>query len=200
MPTFSQVSPTDRAPPRTVVLKPAAFADTWAGKPYDDVCVGLRLISTGEVESARAAAVEQAAQWHTNHETGRLHDYATADVASDDAFMRHCIARATCDCNDFTQPYFPFAENTVRDALTIEGVQRLWDELLILHVTSGVGIPRADDADIQRLAAMLMQPYALRSLTASDRLELRTLFGHALCLLVAAGANEAEDDATTPEG
>lgn len=197
MPTFSNVSPEVRTPSRTVVLGPAAFADTWAGKEPDEVCVGLRLISSGEVEAARSAAVEQAAQWHLNHETGRLHDYETAEVASDDAFMRHCIARATCDCNDITVPYFQFAETVVRDALTIEGVRRLWDELLILHVTSGVGIPRADEADLQRLGAMLMQPDALKGLSVGDSLEARTLLGHLLCMLISAGAanEEAAEDA-----
>ena len=178
--------------PRRVVLTPAAFADTWAQKPTSDVCIGLRLISSAEVQAAKVQAANQVGLWHTNPETGRLHDFATADEAWNDGVMRHCVARATCDVNDVSQGYFAFAEDQVRDALTEEGIRRLWDELLILHVTSNVGVGRADDGDIVRVARILADGRAARALGAAEAIEVRTLTNYVLALLLATGeAHEA---------
>lgn len=195
MTTIDQAMPASNAPPRTVTLPVTAFGDTWKGKPDTDVAIGLRLISSDVVENARAAARKQAREWHCDKETGRILDEDAYIDAYNDGFMRRCVARATCDVNDIAEPYFKFAENTVREALTVEGVRRLWDELLILHAENSVAIAPADDADIERMARVLLHGGALAALDEGDRVELRTLCSYVLAMLVGTGkADEVPAD------
>ncbi|HEY1692246.1 MAG TPA: hypothetical protein VGG39_08790 [Polyangiaceae bacterium] len=193
MPNFSSVSPSTRTPLRTVVLPLTAFADTWAGKPLDPVCVGLRQLTITEFEAALAAANEQARQWHVNHDTGQFHDEATAIVARDEQLMVQCIARVTCDCNDTSATYFVGGEPTARDALTLSGVRLLWDELLLLHVTTSAATHEASDAEVVEAGRLLSRPGAMARLSEDEQVTARTIVAHLLTKLLAASA--ATEDA-----
>lgn len=193
MTTIDDAIPTDAAAPRVVTLKPSAFADTWKFKPATEVAVGLRLVSSEVVENARAVAAKQAYEWHADKDTGRIRDPDAYAESYNDTLMRRVVARAACDVNDRSKPYFKAAEETVRAALTAEGVRRLWDELLILHAESSVAIALADDEDLARLARVLLRGRAIASLPESDRLEARTLLAYVLTMLVGTGeAHEAD--------
>lgn len=184
-----------RRPPRIVVLQPGAFADTWPLKPLTEVAVGLRLIASSDVQAARGVATEQARKWFANREGATPLDHESFLDAYNDGVMRHCVARACTDPNDVSEPYFPAAEDTVRDALTEEGVRRLWDELIILHASTSINIPRADDTDVERLVRVLLDGGAMAALGGDEQIEMRTILGYALTRLVGTGkASEAEID------
>jgi hypothetical protein len=122
-----------------------------------------------------------------NRETGKLHHHETWEDAYNDAFMRHAVARGTCDVNDIRRPYFQFAEDTVRDALTEEGVRHIFDELRVLHVIRNVAVQPIDAPDIGRLARVLLDGSALTALPDAERPELLRILSHALTMLVATG-------------
>lgn len=155
MTTLSK-STKDKHPPKTLVLQPSAFADSYAQKPSVDVAVGLRFISQGEIDTARQEAERIARRFYE--------DFASRDLevsrepledAYNDAFLALVIAAATCDPNDLTRPYFEFAEDTVRRALTPEALRRLWDDVVILHKGSVEARHEATDEEIQVLAQSL---------------------------------------------
>lgn len=197
MATFSTVTKAAnpdgvRKPPRKVVLEPDAFADTWPEKPREAVAIGIRLIASSDVQAAKGQASEQVKAWYRDRQDGTLTDEQSAVDAYNDSFMRHCVARAACDVNDITRAYFPRAEDTVRDALTEEAVRRLWDEILILHASTSVGIPRADGDDVMFVGRVLVDGAALASLPDSEQTELRTLLGYIRVRLAGTGkAREA---------
>lgn len=188
-----------RKAPRKVILQPGAFADTWYEKPREAVCIGVRLVSSADVQAARAIAAEQVKAWYTDRKDGGYTDEAAATEAYNDAIMRHLVARATCDVNDVSKAYFPRAEDTIRDALTEEGIRLIWDEIVILHGSTAVGIPQANDADAARLGRILVDGDAINALGPSETLEVRTILGYVLTILVGTGrAREADvdDDST----
>lgn len=189
-------TPGPRKAPRVVVLAPSAFADTWGKKPDGEVAIGLRLISSSEVQAAKGLAAQQVAKWYARPEGEQgLTDATTAEEAYNDAVVRHCVARATCRANDVEAPYFEMAEDTIREQLTEEAIRRLWDELLVLHASSGVAIHPASDEDIKRLARILLDGSAFAAFApdSDESRELRTLFGHLVLVLTATGrAREAD--------
>ncbi len=181
-------------PPRhTAVFGPDIFADSWAAKPKADVCIGFRLIPSRDIIAAKAQAEEQARKWYPRADWADLTPegiekaLTEANDAYNDAVMRHCVARATCDANDVTKGYFKHAEDTVREALTEDGVRRLWDQLLIVQAQSAVGILRAGPEDTERLARILADGRAFEALSPGDQIEVSTLIGYVLTLLVGTG-------------
>ena len=181
-------------PPRhTAVFSPDIFADTWALKPKADVCIGFRLIPSRDIIAAKAQAEEQARKWYPRADLADLtpegidKSLQEANDAYNDAVMRHCVARATCDANDVSKSYFKHAEDTVRDALTEDGVRRLWDQLLIVQAQTAVGVLRAGPDDIERVAAILADGRAFEALSHGDKIECATLLGYVLTLLVGTG-------------
>src|SRR5688500_17759690 len=105
MPTFSQVTKKTRAPGRTIILEQWVFADEWAEKPREPVCVGLRLMADGDKSKARAAAEKFADELHPKRGPNWLD-------AFNDCLVRQVSALALCDPNDVTRPaaLFPMAE------------------------------------------------------------------------------------------
>lgn len=185
MPSYSESAPQGpRKPSRIVVLTPSAFADGWADKPDTAVAVGLRLISDGDAQVAKASASQQAERWYTGDDD-RVHDFEGLTDAYNDGVMRHCIAMAACDVNDITVPYFHAAEDTVREALTPEGVARLFEELQFLHAMSSLKKPPADNEECARLGRILTDGRALDALESD--LEIRKMLAHCLSALAATG-------------
>lgn len=197
MPAYSEIaSATVRKPPRKVVLQPSAFADTWSGKPGGDIAIGLRLLSEADVQTAKAEAEVQARRWYADPNDGEVTHWEGLTDAYNDGVMRHCLARACVDVNDVTVSFFESAEDTVRNALTPEGVARLWDELTLLHAASGIRIAAADDEEIARLARVLADGHAVAALDKGEAIELRKLLGYCLSMLVATGAAHEKTNET----
>lgn len=146
----------DKKPARCVVLPSSGFADTWDKKPATDAAIGLRFLSQHDLDSARREAEKEAQGFYREfRERDKAPDDETLADVFNDAFLANVCARGTCNPNDVTLPYFPFAEDVVRLALTPEAMRRVWDELLLLHKGSIVARPAASDEDVQRLASAL---------------------------------------------
>ncbi len=167
-----------RLPPRHVVLSPSAFADDWGSRPDADVAIGVRFISVEDMEVARNVAVRKAREWLAPK--GQLLDEQAFDHAYNDELLLGIVARATCDPNDVSKPYFKCAEDTIRLALTSDGVRRIWDELCLLHAGSGVAMPQASDEDTRELAAILMRGVALDKAPADVRVEAKKMVSYLL--------------------
>lgn len=181
-------------PLRTVTLGPAAFADAWSDKPRGPVTIGLRFLSEQDIQAARAEAAKQAVGWYLDkNDSGCIDEDARAD-AFEDALLRWAVARGTCSPVDVRQPYFEAAEDTVRTALTSDGVRRIWDELVILHKGSGVGIEPATDNDLRLLCRIVTAGDALPGLAPGPAAEVRKLLAYCLHQL-APYAGDVDDDA-----
>lgn len=149
---FSKVQ-RDTKPPRHVVLPPSSFGDEWPNKPATEACIGLRFISQADFDAARREAEREARGFYAEfRQRDKDCDNAVLEDVYNDSFLAHIAARGTCNPNDVTQPYFPFAEDTVRQALTPEAMRRVWDEIVILHKGSAPSRPEASDEDVAQLA------------------------------------------------
>jgi len=144
------------APARIVVLQPSAFADTWPKKPTVEVAIGLRLLSQAEIDVARRNAEREAVGFYEElHGRPRPADPETVGDVYNDAFCMNAVARATCDPNDMALPYWPYADDQVRQALTPEGARQIWDEIVILHKGSSGGRQVATDEEVRHLGSLL---------------------------------------------
>jgi hypothetical protein len=158
-----------RAPDRIVVLSPDAFADTWLHKPRADVAVGLRRISVAQVNAAMIEATREAAGVYDAHPDGSTPILDDIIDARNEYLLCNALAVATTDPNDITRPYFEFADATIRQALTTEGLRRLWDELTILTRGNGLALPVASDEDAKLLGRALLSGIAAPALDDEGR-------------------------------
>jgi hypothetical protein len=191
MSTFTKAAASAaRTPQRHVTLDPSAFADGWAEKPLEEVAIGLRLVGEDDVQAARVEAARLAIGWYDDGEGGCVDEDARVE-AYNDALVRWIVARGATDPNDVTQPYFAMAEETVRVALTSEGVRRIWDELVLLQIGAGVRMAPATDPDLARLARAL--PF-VGKLAEGPQAEVRKLLAHCLEQLAPFAGEPEEDD------
>ena len=146
--------PKRRAPGHTFVLPREAFADTYANKPEAPVAVGLQTLSERDMQAARGEAFRVAAKDATSD--GRIIDQDEFIRAYNDALVRWAIATSMTDPNNVDIPYFEAAYDTVYAALTTEGALLVWDELIRLHASKGVGTRRATDAELVELGEKLV--------------------------------------------
>lgn len=181
--------------PRIVVVPVSAFADTWTKKPAAPVEMGLRLVAARDIDTARAEAAREAIDWYDDGEGGCI-DEVARDEAYNEALMRHALARALCQPHNTQQPFFQVASETIRLALTSEGLRLLWDELVRLHRGTGVNQPPIEADEVAELAAILARSGSVDCLPESSRGEVRRLLAHCLAELRAANpeAEEPEDD------
>lgn len=182
-----------RKPPRIVVLPPSAFAEDWPQRPASSVALGLRLVSERDLQVAMGEA-RKAARAHLIDEQLTEADRVVAWDAYNDAEVRYAMARATTDPNDVSRPYFLFAEDTIKLALTSEGIRRLWDEYVILSRSSGIDLPQAEDEELERLGRVLQRPGCLDSLEANVQKEVRKLCAHLLRQIGEDELEPAEED------
>lgn len=146
-------------PPKVIVVAPDAFASEWAQRPSEPVEMGLRLVPDQDLQTARAEAAKLAQQMHEDINTQEAVD------CFNDALLRWRIARSTCSVDDLRRPWFDFAEDTVRRALTPEGVKAIAFEIEVFEAETSPLYAPADDERIADLQAILEQgaPWAKMS-------------------------------------
>lgn len=182
MSAFSQVAGARASrPPRIVTLRPDHYADTYADKPRSEVAVGLRLVSERDLDTARAQAASMVATMFLDNDD-EVTDLVAQDEAYNAALIRWAIAKATCDPNDSSRPFFDMAEDVIGMALTTEALRFLWDELILLHKGKGSAAPPATDEELHKLAEHL-DVGSMKLLDDATQLELRKLMAYALSVL-----------------
>ncbi|WP_394847403.1 hypothetical protein LZC95_08050 [Pendulispora brunnea] len=139
-----------------IVLPPSAFADRWEAKPDAAVAVGLRLLSERDIQVAKAESSKWVDKMYSGAD-GVIRDVDKAVESWNDCLVRWACALGTCDPNDVTKPYFPAAEDVIGDALTSEGLRRIWDALELLHLEESPVAPEATDAEILALIGRIAE-------------------------------------------
>jgi hypothetical protein len=161
---------------KIVVLKPDDFAHDWPQRPMSDVAVGLRRLSERDVKIAKEMARKVISRDHVRE--GKVMDTDLAWESYNDELVRYCMARAAVDPNDSDKTYFNYAEDTIHQALTSEGLRRLWDAWTLLNL-SGPASPVANDEELKRLGRILGKPQVLSSLGIAET-EARKLLAYVL--------------------
>jgi hypothetical protein len=192
MPAFSATKAAAIKPSRVAIVPVEAFAADWPSRPTAPVAVGLRRLCDGDLQAARAGASKFVLKIYAD-DKGAIRDMPAANDAFNDALMRHAVARAATDPNDATKSYFPMAEETVRMALTADGIARIWDEYVIMTRTTGVDFSKATDEDLMRLSRSLISG-AVAQLDDEKQAEVRKLAAWCLEQIVSAGLEPEEDD------
>jgi len=171
-----------RKPPKTILLQPGHFADTWPDKPDEAVCVGIRLISQSERTRARILAEKTATDAHPR-------GGVNAVDAFNDALMRICIAGAMCDPNDVTRrsDMFQEAEDDVFDALTSRGCTFVYEQVERLEIESSALAHEVSEEELGDLVDAISAD-ALQRLEPGYRALCRRLLGYVHDQLKRAGA------------
>lgn len=186
MSSFSQVNG-ERKPLRTILLPPSAFADS-PQKPLEPRLVGLRLLSEGDLQAARSAAILKA---------DRLHKTLPPDdplwvETFNAALMLGAAVRALCNPEDTHRDYWEFQRGTAEMALSQGGVERIWDELEQLKIETSPTSPELSADDLRLLQDRLGQGMgAFDRVPAGDARAIRRLLRHVLDVL------EVNDPPTT---
>lgn len=155
MSTYSDVEATT-TPEHIITLPPSAFADDYVHKPSADVAIGLRRLSQNDIEAARQEAEKEAVGFYEDLDGHiRRPDLPTVVDVRNDALMCIAVGRACVDPNDVTKLYFRGQEDTVRVALTPEGVRRIYDEYVLFTAGSGIAKPRATDVEARVIGLAL---------------------------------------------
>lgn len=173
MSAFSKVDKV-RAPGDFVVLQPNDFADAWEGRPTHEVAIGLRLVPTGEDETARAEATRKA--WELFGRPEMLNERLEVYF---DALMRWVVGKAACDPNDVDKPYFAYGEDTVREALTTSGVRKFWDAYERFVLATSIFIPPIERPQLEQLVPLLTGG-ALEMLPSARQLRAKKLLSFVL--------------------
>jgi hypothetical protein len=201
MPTFAQVtapqSDEDRyRPPKVIDVPPDAFASDWAERPSEAVAVGLRIIPDDDLQTARDNAAAFAARRYLDQV-----DTVEAVDCFNDALLRHKIARATCMPEDVRQPFFRAAEDTVRFALSTDGVKLLAQEIQLFELERSPAYKPATDDEVLDLAALLQTEAPFLGMSAIDEQAVRRLLavvreriGEALARVAEQSGVAATDD------
>lgn len=146
--------------PRTVVLEPSAFADTYGGKPKAAVAVGLRTVSDAEEQEARRAG-EEAADALTEGRTS-FSPIALLDERND-AVMASLVGSALCSPNDVTRDpeCIELPRAMARVALTSRAIRYLFEQLEALVTDVSPASREATDDELFELADILGDPQHL---------------------------------------
>lgn len=138
-------------PPKVITVEPNAFASEWETRPLEPVAIGLRIIPDEDLQTARAEAAKFAQGMHD--------DIGTQEAADcfNDALLRWIIARSTCQPDDVRQPFFEFAEDTVRVALSTEGVKAISFQLEVFKTETSPLLKPIDHEEELDLAHILTE-------------------------------------------
>lgn len=175
MTAFSDIE--TKRPPGNVVVPPSAFASTWAERPDEDVCIGLRFVADVDLEDARIEAFKRADKLVPNH--GKTDEASQLFVASfQDTLVRWIIGRGTCDTNNVRAPWSPWEaapEDMPRETLTDQGAQLIFDAWERMRIASDIGLPAASDEDIAMLPELLARLPKLNDESRARALRVRRL-------------------------
>ena len=177
---------------KVVVLSPMHFAAEWPARPEADVAIGLRRLSERDVKVAKEMGRKIIHRDHVRD--GKIVDLDMAYESYNDELIRYLMARATVNPNDSALPYFQMAEDTIHQALTSEGVKKLWDAWTVLNLT-GAAAQIATDDEVKRLARILKDPERMAALGAGQ-VEGRKLVAY---LLDGFGALDVEEEEAEEE-
>lgn len=180
MSTFAQATRQALPPAKTLVLEPSVWADTWANRPKEPVCVGFRRMADGEKSKARVEAERLAFDLHPKLGSNWIEAY-------NDALRRQIAALGICSPNDVNQPseFLPYAEELVRIALTSDGAQKIFEEYVRFEVEFGPLEPEITDDELAELGEFFQ-----RGFEPGPRL--RRLLRHVLEQMRAANPEEAD--------
>ena len=172
-----------------VLLEPDAFRPLSPNRPSEPVVVGLRLIASGEEETARAEAAKYAvgmlsqavkALPEGHHMTP--HERELQEETYEDALLRWVVARCTCQAADVSQPYWKMPEDTVRECLTSDGVRYIFHAYERMRIEHSPIEQQIDDSDLGELASLL-EPAILDQMAGSQAKRLRRILAFALAQL-----------------
>lgn len=165
--------------PKVVMLTPDGFANDWPGRPKVPVPVGVRLCSLEDIQFARAEASRVASEMHEPDS-----DERNWLDAFNDAIMRLVVARATCQPDDVSQPYWDVADENVKLALSEGGVIALWEAYDALKLETDQLSPQADDEDLSKLVEILTDGSIWAVLDVGDAARVRRQLRRALDALL----------------
>lgn len=181
---MSGKGPNAKLPSRHVTLPPGAFSDRGSGKPSGNVVVGLRLVGQAQVETARGEAAKYAWELHDKPD-----DVEGRQIAHNDRLMSWIAHFVTCDPND--KSVAKFTPDGIVQALTPDGIRRIYDEFEAFAIEQSPLVPPATDREIETLVG-LVDRGDLDRLPRARALRARKLLSFVLYELAAAG----EEDVT----
>lgn len=178
---FSEVE--HRRPPATILVPPEAWASTWAARPTEEVCIGLRFVADATLEDARIEAYKRALAFFPDYE--KTPESTELFVASfQDALVRWVIAHGTCDPNDVTKHWAEWADApediAVEQALSDLGARHIYDAWEKMRIEANIGLAPASDDDIALLPELLKRLPKVATASRSQELRIRRLIRYVL--------------------
>lgn len=143
------------------MLSSRHFSAKWRNRPTDDVCVGVRPLSSADDDYCRSEAARIAWRTLPGKPNDEHHDQRI-DVFND-AVMRVAISRAVCDPNDALRPaeiWQGAPEEVVGIALTREGVKAIYDAIERITIALSPVRRAAVDEEIELLFAIFLDRLA----------------------------------------
>lgn len=165
-------------PPKVVLVAPGGFSDGWPNKPTVAVPVGIRLIGLDDIEFARAEASRVASTMHPEER-----DEKNWIDTFNDTLMRLHVARATCQPDDVSRPYWDVADENVKLALSESGVKALWEAYDDLKHAEDALSPEATDDELAWLAEALIDGSLWAELDIAEAQRTRRLLGRVIATL-----------------
>ena len=159
-------------PPRIVKVSPEAFEPNWAGRPPADIAMGLRPLSVRELQECRVEAKREATGFYEEQPRDSDAEPFVEQVAIEtynEVLLCEALARATCQPNNVTVPYFDNPTVTIRAALTSETLLWLWNEYTIMQRGKCSVMVGASDDELKLLARCLRSELGRRVLTTEGR-------------------------------
>lgn len=163
---FSETEARGRPAPKTVDLEPDDFAHEWSERPMTTLVVGMRLVSERDIENARQFAIDRAVRMHPNPGDDRIDCY-------NDSLMAAIVGRALCQHDDASQAFFGMPEDDAAQALTPEGIRRIFHAYDAMKIELAPGAPEADDEELMELSSLLLSDEAWGQLPVAKAKRLR---------------------------
>ena len=176
MSAFSQEVSAARLPDVVVQLRPDAFDSTWPHKPTGQVAVGLLLLSERNVGTCRAEASKHAFELHPEGER----DPAWVEAYNDE-LMAWVMSRSLCNPRDAHEPFFAAQgqdEDTIKTALTSDGIRHLWDELERATIAKSPIRREATDEELRDLGEVLLLTGSLSTVQQKRMRKLASFTAH----------------------
>jgi hypothetical protein len=181
-----------RSPLTTVTLPPSGFADDYDLRPEAPVEIGIRVLSTDTLDTARSWAAKKAARRHPNLTS----EDAVWCEAFNEALMQWIVARCTCKADDVLVPYWACAEDVVPIALSPAGLLRLFEEYEMQVIGFGILSPELGGDGCAALGEKLTNGTAFQGVPVAKARQARRLLARVNELLGAENATNPPNDPT----